>query len=697
MRRRLAPVIFFSAVALPLSLLSGCGGGGTTAGGGGTSPTPVQSNDFTLAPNAVPLEAAGATVVSATDATVVLQGAPALSPGQILVHNAPNADAPDAGFVRKVVSSVVSGSTTTVTTAPAGIADVFAGKVNIDGDTDFAQEDLNRLRSDDPTIAISPNLAGRAPSARRRAPHGRGTDAGAVDLKFTDTPVKNASGATVATLNGTMTVGGGVTGALVGDAPLNIQRFELSPYLNVYGRLNVRKTGAGSVAAEMPITQPLSLQQTAFGNLKGTVKMQLFVKLDGNGPDGTTVDVAADVTGKAGFAYTPAGGFTGTSDLRRSLSMTSPKTDAAAYELGASFARSKFDIAIPGLGTASATSDVVRAVALSSATTTPKAGFNSQGFGEFSATGGAKVGFQGVALYEGQKTVAIPRFAISNLVFYPSGGGGDGGDASTSQILYIAPNGREIRTVSPDGTLDRSVVTARTDYLGRPSAQRRLGSLPRQFVYVASSGQNPGLFVKTVDTADGPSRVDVGSLIPLDAAYFPTGGAQVFSAQDSSTHQQLYSVDATGIRQLTTTGTDHQHPVFSPEGEYVYYDFYRNGKYGVGRVGMRLGSSEEEIVFDATKTYQFPKISFDGTLGLAIQPNVGVVVFAIGSTPNPRVVIADPSIIAASFSPDGKQIVVGTETYSGTVRTGSLNAYPVAGGTGRFIVNGFAPEWTGRP
>ena len=106
---------------LSSALLGGCGGGGGTKSSSGTL---KQSNTFVLNANVVELDKTAAKVVSSSDGTVVLTGAPTLTAGQILIHNADDG----TGFLRKVVSSTVSGDTTTVVTTQGEIRRLQIGE-----------------------------------------------------------------------------------------------------------------------------------------------------------------------------------------------------------------------------------------------------------------------------------------------------------------------------------------------------------------------------------------------------------------------------------------------------------------------------------------------------------------------------------------------------------------------------------------
>lgn len=146
----------------------------------------------------------------------------------------------------------------------------------------------------------------------------------------------------------------------------------------------------------------------------------------------------------------------------------------------------------------------------------------------------------------------------------------------------------------------------------------------------------------------------------------------VRDARETNRDLWIYEIERGFRNRFTQQETDEGHPVWSPDGRFLYYVADPDGSYKVYRKAVS-GIRSPELVFDFEAEVRIWDISPDGELLLysllGEGGNVDLWVTALDGTQDPRVLVQTAATDgAAKFSPDGKWIsYYSTETGTGQV------------------------------
>ena len=688
MRRRLSYVL----LSLGTVLLVGCGGSsgsgksGASNGVAGVS-TDFESfkpsNEFTLSPKLVQLDtASGFSVVSVSDTGVVLKNAPALSAGQIILHNSLD----DKSFCRKVVSSSVSGSTTTVTTARAYMTDVFAS-ANINGRQPMGQDTLNKLVSVDPTVTISP----ATPQARALAAivsDSREQKEGAITFNFKNTIIRNSSnGKAAATFNGQITLGLGVEYNYV-QSGLVPQSFRLAPYFKIGGTMSASAFATGNFSAEIPIATSPPVPLGALAALGITGDVHLLLKVDGSFNANGNFAATATLKAGGGLGYTRAGGFQPVGILEKTFSMTGPTVDGAA-QIGVSLVRPQVGMHLPGgLADLTATSDAARAVISAVATNNPAPGVNLNVFGELNATVAGRVGLGPLTLWQDTKSYNLVKYDVNFGAGYIAGLTG----STSGTIAYLAPNGSGIHFANPDGSNDRTIISAPS---GAVLSSPRISPRGTKLAYFVGGTNAAGLYV-TGANGTSPRRLALNGISSSSFAWKPDGTELAVAGVDATKRSQIYAVNvSTGaVRNVTKSSVPVFNPSWSATSPQIYVDYSpaSGGNQAIGAFSSTASGQDfiAGIVSDPAQVLVRPAISPDGKTLVMETLGLGLAVSPTGTaTGTATDIVLDLPNFRPAWSPDGNGIV------SQIVDAGvpRIVTYNRSGGNKRAIAKGTDPSW----
>jgi Tol biopolymer transport system component len=650
-----APLI---AGALFVLSLAGCGGGG----GGSSSAT---QNTYTLRPDVVELDKTQAAVTSVTANTVVLAGAPALAPGTIIIHNAPDA----TRFLRRVVSTSTTGGTTTVTTMnDVTVEDVFA-TADITQQSPIAAADLLKLQPAQPGVEFLP--------AASKSRAGRAGDPNAITIKFTGMTLKDDSNNAIAQIDGSISFAAGIE-TRFSRSYLSIDEFRVAPYANVDGQLTARGRISGSFTKEFPISLNLRIPVTPMGPLGINCDVQLMMKLEGSySADGQFV-LTASVGAKEGVQYTKSGGWSLINQFDKSFNMAPPSA-RASLEMGVSLVRPKIGADVLGIGEVHVTADVVKAIGKVSGFTSPVPGFLVEGLADFAFTAGGSLKLGPLTLWNQSKDFDLGRFAIIQPITLYSLRPTD------SRIVYADLALHALHAMNGDGTGDK-VLAVSTTSIYAPNVSNHSGQIC--FGKFDSKGKG-SVWVMNSDGSNQRQITD-GSLSINHPCWSPGGDEIAFDASDSKQVKQVYVVNVASkaVRQLTNDNYNSRIPCWSADGSRIYFE--RATPYNT-KVISRTSSSTptyDVVLANDTTTYAEPSLSPDGLQLLCIKGG-SLLIVTDEQGRGERAIFNDSHLSRPLWSPDGTHFVV---QYN-DVGTVTLQSYDLNGKDGRNLATGMQPSW----
>jgi hypothetical protein len=545
---------YIGAFALSISIL-GCGG---FLGGDGGSGSVGSPTNFKLSTNVVELDKTTGVVAAVTPSTVVITGAPILTPGQVIIHNALNGKR----FVRKVVSSSVAGGTTTVTTTDGGVEDVFE-TANILQKSPMAASDLAAMTPALPgvTFTLPTHTATRSPGS------GPG-----IDINFVNCQLKDSSDNPIVQIDGSIHFDAGIETKLK-KSFLSVDEFQVAPYANIAGALKARGRTSGSFVQEIPISLQAEIPVTPLGPLGINCNVQFLMRLEGSYSVDGQFTLTASVSAKEGVHYDKSTGWTLINQFDKTFDMKPPFLHAS-LEMGVSLVRPKIGADILGIGEVHVTADVVKVIGRVTAQTAPVPGFNVEGIGDFTFTAGGSVRLGPLTLWNDSKTFALGQFNFYRS-FVPTL------NPTDSTIAYTDLSFANIHLMNGDGTNNRIAATS-PKFIFSPNVSNRNGKL----CYAKFNANNRAEVWTANNDGTVPLRITDGTLSVNHLSWSPDGTEIAFDASDTSQIKQVYVVTVSNgaVRQMTNETTNSRIPTWTPDGSTIYFErFSTVGKKGIAR------------------------------------------------------------------------------------------------------------------
>ena len=624
-RFRLAAIPF--GVALFFISLIGCGGGGTSTTTGSTTGTTSGGSTYTLKSGVVELDKTAAKVTSVAANSVVIAGAPSLTPGQILVHNAVDG----TNFLRKVVSTTSAGGSTTVVTASAGLEDVF-DTANILQSTPIPSTELAKLVPAQDGVTF-------APSAK---PGTRGN--GGISIKFSKMLLKDDSNNPICQIDGTMNLDAGIETKL-DKSFFYVNEFRAAPYVNASGTLTARGRIGGSFSKEFPISLGLRIPVTPFGPLGVNADVQLMMKVDGTYSAQGQFVLSAAVSAKQGISYTASGGWTTIQQFDHQFTITPPSL-RASVEMDVSLVRPKIGVDITGIGEAHITADAVRAVGRISGQANPP-GFVVEGLADFNFDVGGSIRLGPFTLWSATKSYSLGRFNIIQPYLLAALTPAD------TSIVYADLAFSSLHAMRGDGSNDHVIVSSTTQVFA-PNVSNKGGRIC--FGKFNSAGRAE-LWICNPD-GTGQQRLTDGTLSINHPSWSPNGDEIAFDASDSKGVKQIYvETVATGaIRQMTNDTLNSRIPAWSADASSIYFE--RATIYNTKVIAVTLSTSQtyDVILANDTTTYEEPSISANG-LQLVCRRGGSEIVISDERGRGEHVILSNTHLARPTFSPDGLRVV----------------------------------------
>ena len=623
---------FLAAFAL-FVLLVGCGG---FLGSDGTGSSPGPTN-FKLSSKVVELDKSSAVVVNVGPNSVDLTGAPVLTPGQIIIHNALDGKR----FVRKVVSSVVVGPMTTVSTAPAGVEDVFE-TANILQKSPMAASDLAAMTPALPGVTFKIGGHSAQSKAKGRAP---GSGSG-IDINFVDMQLKDSSNNPIVEINGSIHFDAGIE-TKFRKSLLSVDEFGVAPYVNINGTLKARGRTSGSFVQEIPISLQVEIPVTPLGPLGINCNVQFLMRLEGSYSVDGQFTLTASVSAKEGVHYDKSTGWTLVNQFDKSFDIKPPSLHAS-LEMGVSLVRPKIGADILGIGEVHVTADVVKVIGRVTAQTSPVPGFNLEGIGDFGFTAGGSVRLGPLTLWNDSRNFTLGQFNFFKS-FVPTL------NPTDSTIAYTDLSFANIHVMNGDGTNNR-IATTSPKFIFSPNVSNRNGKL----CYAKFNVNNRAEVWTANNDGTGPLRITDGTLSVNHLSWSPDGTEIAFDASDSGQIKQVYVVTVSNgaVRQMTNDTTNSRVPTWTPDGSTIYFERFSSagGKKAIARTSS-TAQTFDWVLVDDTVDYAEPSLSPNG-LQLVCLKGGSQILISDERGRGAHVILDDSHVSRPSFSPDGQRIIL---------------------------------------
>jgi WD40 repeat protein len=646
-------VKYFVAIAT-FVLLLGCGG---FLGGGST--TVGSANNFSLKPEVVELDKTGAVVTVVTPTTVDLTGAPVLSPGQVLIHNELGSNR----FLRKVVSSVVVGGTTTVTTSDATVEDVF-DKANILLQSPISPDDLANLTPAQTGVTFSSGGKGRAPGN------------GGTVINFSNCILKDDALNAIVQIDGSITISAGIE-TIFKKNGLSVDEFQVAPFANISGTLTAKGKASGSFVKEIPLSYQAEIPVTPLGPLGINTNIQLMMRVEGIYSIDGQFTVSASVSAKAGVHYSKSTGWGLINQFDKNLTIKPPKL-RASLDMGISLVRPKIGADILGIGEVHVTADVVKVEGKITAQTVPVPGFWVECFGDFGFTAGGSVKLGPLTLWNESKDFDLANFSIIQPFLLRTLSPTD------TYIAYADMNFTHIRAIDGDGNNDRILVASPT-FVFAPTV-----SQTGKLAFAKFNANNKAEIWTANANGTGQQKVTDGTLSANHLAWNPSGTEIAFDATGANNIKQVYVVHvSTGaIRQMTITDHNSRVPTWSADGSRIYFENVSStGSKVIARTDF-IAQTYDLVLSDDVVDYAEPSLSSDG-LHLVCLMGGSEIVLADEFGKNRKTIISDSHVSRPSFSPDGQRLVM---QYN-DIGTITVITTDLKGNDQQFFSTGQQPNW----
>ncbi|RYG26463.1 hypothetical protein EON82_03180 [bacterium] len=646
---------------LSLGALFGCGGHG---GGKGSS---GSTNSFKLMPGVVELDKTATQVVSVSGNTVVLTDAPAISAGQVLIHNALD----DKRFARKVVTATTEGATTTVTTTDAGLEDVIQ-TANIDERSEFDAATLvEKLQPAQDGVEFSVGSTRSKTRAASRAP-GEG-----LTITFTKMELKDDANNAIVEVDGSVTLNAGIEKVLK-KSLLSIDEFVVAPFADVSGTLKARGRVAGSFTKEFPISLNARIPVTPLGPLGVNCDVQLTMKVEGSYSAEGQFVVTARVFAKEGIRYTKSGGWGLINEFTKSFDFQ-PPSFRGSVEMGASLVRPKIGADILTIGEAHVTADVVKLIGRISAQSAPVPGFLVEGFGDFGFTAGGSLRLGPITLWNEEKSFDLARFQVVKPILLRTL------SATDTSIAYASLDLRSLHLMNGDGSNDRTAITSSTAIFS-PNVSNRGGLLCYGKFNSAGRGE-----IWTADANGGNQRRLTDGTLSINHCIWSPGGDEIaFDASDANNVKQVYvvKVSSGAIRQMTSGSTASRIPCWSADGRTIYFEAATS--FGTRFIARTSSASQtyDIVLADDTTSYAEPSMSPNGLQLVCLKGGSDIVVSDERGR-GERLVRRDSHLSRPTWSPDGTRILVQYNDI-GTTR---VLSFDLQGEDVKDCAAGLQPSW----
>lgn len=604
---------------------------GAACGGNGNSPIDLI-NSFVLKSNVIELDKSSAQVTSVTPDTVVLTSAPALAPDQVIVHNALD----DTRFLRKVVSVDTVGNETTVTTAPAGLEDVF-DKANILQRDFIEASDLLSLVPAQPGVEFLPS--------DRSSGKGRGRGDDEIVVNFTAMEVKDDGGNAIAEVSGSVRFAAGIETRYRQNG-LAVEDFAVAPFANVNGSLTARGRASGSFVKEIPISLELRIPVTALGPLGVNCSVQLMMRVEGSFSAEGQFVITAGLSAKEGVQYTN-GSWSFVNQFDKTFSITPPNL-RASLEMGVSLIRPKIGADILGIGEVSVTADVLKVLGRVTGQTQPLPGFWVECLGDFTFSVGGRIRLGPITLWETSWDFNLGQFHILQPFLIPDYGPTD------TYIAYVDLAFQNIHAMNGDGTGDRILVAANNTVYAPDVCD-----LDGRLCYAKFNTNGKGELWICRNDGSGQERITDGSLSINHPQWSPDGREIAFDASDPNGVKQIYvaNVATKSVRQMTSETRASRVPAWTADGRYIYFE--RMGYSGKKQIAKTRSDAPtfDTVYADDTVDYAEPSLSPNGMQMVCLKGSYYIVV-SDDQGRNQRVILGDQHLARPSFSPDGQRIVL---------------------------------------
>jgi hypothetical protein len=639
------------AFLLSTLVLSGCGGGAT-----GDTVVAGAGKDFQLNQNVIELQDNQVTVLGVDPSSVTLKGTTnSLSPGQILIHNAMG----DKRFLRTVNAVSIEGGNTVIATSDATLEDVFdtasIGKSEIIPATAFAglQPANSAIKIGAPILATVSGAGGpQLLSGSARGNSGQleqltaaaGNPQYVLPINIADWSLKDDNGTTLAMVNGAIQIAVGVETRLQKSGP-RVSEFRVAPFVNVTGDLDIKGNYTGDFHNQYPITLPLSFPTpVGIGPLGVNGNLTLTLEVDGHVDAQGKLHARGTVNAKAGVQYVD-GTWSGVSDFSTGLALTSADVRVAS-RFAVSLLRPQLGLDVLGVGEVHVTSDVIRGEVEIVYQTSPTPGFLISHYGDFQLQVGGSIKLGPVTLWSSSISADLGRFLSGSPLLLADL------QPTDSRIVYVTPDLRQLRVMYADGSGD-SLVYSDTNALFAPSMDPTGQAVAFGRINSSSAGN-----VCTVRLDGTALNCFTDNAYSINHPNWGPNGLIAFDAGDTANVKQIFILNPSthAVTQITNDQRNSRHPYWSPDGQYLLYEFQATGtNYMIARTDPNVPGSFTTIYTDDTLSLLDPSYSANGRQIIFRDGSYFYVTSDSGSLsykiPMGSVLFKHPV-----FSPDGNQI-----------------------------------------